>query len=172
MSEIKSKLENSPRKPRKTQRRPKLSDSLEDYLEAIYWLTRQHGVARATHIAKRINVGKSSVTAALKQLSEKGHVNYDPYQLITLTDSGEAIARDVVRRHEILKRFLVEVLAVEEKLAGETACKMEHHIEREVLNRLLQFVQLFDQYDLKNEPWAHAFNDACKQGTTPNEIPN
>jgi DtxR family Mn-dependent transcriptional regulator len=150
-------------------KRVKLSASLEDYLEAIYWLTRQHGVARATQIAGRVKVGKSSVTAALKQLADRGHVNYDPYQLISLTQSGETIARDVVRRHEILKRFMVEVLGVDDETAGETACRMEHNIEREVLDRLLRFVQLFDQYGLKNEPWADAFNSAFKQGTEKHE---
>jgi DtxR family transcriptional regulator, Mn-dependent transcriptional regulator len=77
----------------------------------------------------------------LKLLSEKGHVNYDPYQYISLTKSGQAAAEDIVWRHDVLKRFFVEVLDVDEPLAGETACKMEHNIDREVLNRLLRFVQ-------------------------------
>ncbi|MFA5865383.1 MAG: metal-dependent transcriptional regulator [Phycisphaerae bacterium] len=118
-----------------------LSASLEDYLEAIYWVSREHGVARVSQIADRIAVGKSSVTAALKLLSEKGYVNYDPYQYISLTGTGEALALDVVWRHDVLKRFFIEVLGINETLAGETACKMEHHIHREVLDRLLKFVQ-------------------------------
>jgi DtxR family transcriptional regulator, Mn-dependent transcriptional regulator len=118
-----------------------LSASLEDYLEAIYWLSRPHGVARVSQIAERLAVGKSSVTAALKLLSEKGYINYDPYQFITLTPFGETTALDIVWRHDVLKRFFVEVLEVDEKLAGETACKMEHHIDHEVLDKLLQFVQ-------------------------------
>jgi DtxR family Mn-dependent transcriptional regulator len=144
--------------------RPGLSASQEDYLEAIYWLSRQHGVARATHIARRVNVGKSSVTAALRQLADKGHINYDPYQLISLTPSGEILAKDVVRRHEILKRFLMEVLGVDDELAGTTACGMEHSIDREVLKRLLRFVQLFDKHNLKNTRWAESFNSTCKHG--------
>jgi DtxR family Mn-dependent transcriptional regulator len=150
------KIPNSPK--------PRLSASQEDYLEAIYWLSRQHGVARATHIARQVNVGKSSVTAALRQLADKGHINYDPYQLITLTPSGETLAKDVVQRHEILKRFLMEILGVENELAGKTACGMEHSIDREVLNRLLRFVQLFNKHNVKKTPWAESFNSTCKHG--------
>ena len=118
-----------------------LSASLEDYLEAIYWLSRDHGVARVSQIAQKIKVGKPSVTAALKLLSEKGYVNYDPYQFISLTKVGETMAKDVVWRHDVLKRFFVEILGIDEKLASETACKMEHNIDRKVLDRLLKFVQ-------------------------------
>jgi len=118
-----------------------LSASMEDYLEAIYWLSRQHGVARVSHIAERVKVGKSSVTAALKHLAESGHVNYDPYQFISLTPGGEEKALEIVHRHDVLKRFFVEVLGIEETLAGETACKMEHNIDQEVLDRLLDYVE-------------------------------
>jgi len=118
-----------------------LSASLEDYLEAIYWLSREHKVARVGQISEKLAVGKSSVTAALKLLAERGLVHYDPYQYISLTKAGARLALDIVWRHDVLKRFFVEILGVEEKLAGETACKMEHHIDREVLDRLLKFVQ-------------------------------
>lgn len=144
--------------------KPRLSASLEDYLEAIYCLSRKHGVARASQIANRINVGKSSVTAALKLLADKGHVNYDPYQLISLTRSGEAIAKDVVWRHEVLKRFLMEVLGVNEEQAGKSACGMEHSIDRDVLDRLLRFVQLFDNCRKDNRLWSEIFNSLCEHG--------
>ncbi len=129
-----------------------LSASLEDYLEAIYWLSHEHKVARVGQISEKLGVGKSSVTAALKLLSEKGLVHYDPYQFISLTKAGAKLALDIVWRHDVLKRFFVEILGVEEKLAGETACKMEHHIDREVLDRLLQFVQSTSTGAMKNEP--------------------
>jgi DtxR family Mn-dependent transcriptional regulator len=122
-------------------KRPKLSPSLEDYLEAIYWLAREHGVARVSHIAERIKVNKSSVTGALKLLAAKGYIEYDPYQFIQLSPSGEQLAKDIVRRHAVLKRFFVEILGVDEVLAGETACRMEHHLDPRVLKKLLEFVE-------------------------------
>ncbi len=126
-----------------------LSASMEDYLEAIFWLSRKHGVARVSHIAERVRVGKSSVTAALKHLAEMGHVNYDPYQYISLTGEGEEQARQIVHRHEVLKRFFMEILNIDEELAEESACKMEHSIDEEVLDRLLKYVESVQSDTLK-----------------------
>jgi DtxR family Mn-dependent transcriptional regulator len=120
-----------------------LSASLEDYLEAIFCVSRLHGVARAKDIAEKANVGKSSVTAALKLLSEKGLINYDPYQYISLTEKGETEAQKILRRHEVLKEFLVEILHVEDDLAGKNACRMEHQIDEHVLDKLIEFVDKF-----------------------------
>jgi DtxR family Mn-dependent transcriptional regulator len=86
-----------------TERSKPLSASLEDYLEAIYWVSREHGVGRVSHIAERMKVGKPSVTAALKHLSGKGYVNYDPYLYISLTEEGQVKAKEIVHRHDVLK---------------------------------------------------------------------
>ena len=67
----------------------KLSASLEDYLEAIYWATVEHGAARAKEIALRLGVRAASVTGALRTLAEKKFINYAPYELITLTEAGQ-----------------------------------------------------------------------------------
>ena len=75
-----------------------VSASLEDYLEAIFHTVDTKGAARAKDIVQRMGVNNSSVTQALRLLSEKELVNYTPYDVITLTDSGEKIALDVVRQ--------------------------------------------------------------------------
>ncbi len=75
-----------------------LSESLEDYLEAIYHLVAEKQVARSRDIATRLRVGRSSVTGALQALSEKGLVNYEPYEAITLTRGGRAAAARRARR--------------------------------------------------------------------------
>ena len=67
-------------------------------------------MCRAKDIADRLQVNKSSVTGALRSLSEKVLVNYAPYDIITLTAGGEKLAKDIVRRHETLKDFFVKIL--------------------------------------------------------------
>ena len=94
--------------------RPALSESLQDYLEAVYFLVQRNRVARMRDIAAMLSVGKSSVTGAVQALAQRGLVNYGPYQFITLTEAGKAAGRDLVSRHKILKRFLMEVLGVRE----------------------------------------------------------
>ena len=59
-------------------------------------------------------MNKSSVIGALRSLSEKGLVNYAPYDLITLTAEGEQVAKEVVRRHETLKDFFMKILLLDE----------------------------------------------------------
>ena len=66
-----------------------LSSNMEDYLEAIFHISSEKQAARAKDIADRLKVNKSSVTGALRSLSEKGYVNYAPYDIITLTGKGK-----------------------------------------------------------------------------------
>lgn len=113
-----------------------LSASLEDYLEAIYHIVEKKQAARAKDIVGRLGVHNSSVTQALHSLSDKGLVNYAPYDLVTLTDAGQEAAADVVERHRALRSLLVEVLGLEPSLAEADACRMEHDISREALERL------------------------------------
>jgi DtxR family Mn-dependent transcriptional regulator len=114
----------------------KLSRRLEDYLEAVLVLIRRDGAARVRDIAARTEVSKSTVTAALKQLDAAGLVHHDPYQLVTLTDRGRAVAGEICHRHEALVEFLTEVLAVDAKQAEANACRMEHVLDDEVVDRL------------------------------------
>ncbi len=122
----------------KTARR-ELSSSLEDYLEAVRDLVRVGRVARVRDIAARLRVGMPSVSVALKALGEKGLVNYDPYQVVTLTHRGEKVGGDIARRHAAIRAFLTGVLGVEPSLAESNACRIEHAIDDEVLQRLTDF---------------------------------
>lgn len=117
----------------------KLSASLEDYLEAIFNLADDEG-ARSKDIAKVLGVAKSSVTGALQLLRDKGLANYEPYGYVTLTVRGQVAAQEVVRKHEILKSFFVDVLGVENETAQRAACQAEHALEPEIIGRLLSFV--------------------------------
>jgi len=118
-----------------------ISASLEDYLETIFHLVEEERVARVRDIAARMNVQMPSVTGALHSLAAKDLVNYDPYSYITLTPRGEALAREVVRRHEVLTAFLTDFLGLDPETADRNACHMEHAIEPVVLSRLVEFVE-------------------------------
>lgn len=138
-----------------------LSSSMEDYLEAIFHIESVKQAARAKDIANRLNVNNSSVTGALKILSEKGYINYAPYDLITLTDKGKQHARKVVRKHYALKNFFVRVLGADAKEAEETACKMEHAISSNIMERLIRFVEFVEACPRGGEDWVKAFDEVC-----------
>jgi DtxR family Mn-dependent transcriptional regulator len=118
----------------------RLSDSLEDYLEAIHHIIRAKGAARGKDISERLKVNRSSVTGALRALAQKKLVNYAPYDLVTLTPEGGRAAERVIHRHEVLKDFICRVLGLEERIAEENACRMEHAASEPVLDRLAQFI--------------------------------
>jgi len=117
-----------------------LSASLEDYLEAILNLAGDSQGARSKDIAEALGVARPSVTGALQTLREKGLANYEPYGCITLTRQGQAAAREIVRKHDVLKAFFTDVLGVEPEAAQRAACRAEHALGPEVIGRLLRFM--------------------------------
>ena len=122
-----------------------ISTTGEDYLETICRLVGEKGVARVRDIAAALSVHKSTVSSSLKNLSEKGLVNYSPYEITTLTPQGREIAEDVVRRHEIIRDFFVQVLALGHDLADANACRAEHVLDAEVLERLASFARFVSE---------------------------
>ena len=136
-----------------------ISASLEDYLEAIFWLVREQRVARSKDIAERMGVTKSSVTGALRQLTANGYINYDPYSFVTLTESGEELAEMIAHRHQVLADFLERVLGVEASAADANACRMEHAIDNDVLKRLIRFVKFLDSEQPDVRAWMQAIEE-------------
>ncbi len=119
----------------------KLSASLEDYIEAIFHIVSEKKAARAKDISARLGVTGASVTGALHALSKRKLVNHQPYDVVTLTEAGEEKARDVVRRHKMLKMFFVSVLGIGDEEAEDCACKMEHAVPQNVLNRWTEYME-------------------------------
>ncbi len=138
-----------------------LTASLEDYLETIYHIIEDKQAARVKEIAKRLEVNNSSVTGALKTLSKKGLLNYAPYDVITLTDKGEVIALDVIRRHRVLKKFIINILCIEGETADDAACMMEHSVTPEVLERIVRFVEFTEVCPRSGKEWISGFRRFC-----------
>ena len=134
-----------------------LSASLEDYLEAILEIAGENKVARGKDIAKLLNVTKPSVTGALQVLAKKGLVNYQPYDYVTLTDSGMAEAARITKKHDIIKSFFVDILGVDSDLAQRAACKAEHALGPEVVSKLLDFTDFINEMSQKDTPVAVEF---------------
>ncbi len=143
-----------------------ISASMEDYLEAIFHIAAKKQAARAKDIAQRLGVNNSSVTGALRALSEKGYINYAPYDLITLTKKGSELAKDVVRRHEVLREFFIKVLSIDEAEADESACKMEHAVSNNILEKIIRFIEFVEICPRGGDEWIKGFNKFCDQGTT------
>lgn len=121
--------------------KPKLSENLEDYLEAISSISSEKGSARPTDIANAMSVKKPSVTAALNALAEKGLVEYRPYKPVILTKDGQTVADSVRRKHKLLSEFFTTVLGVNASEADLAACRMEHALEDGIMKKLVKFLK-------------------------------
>ena len=135
-----------------------LSEQHENYLEAILVLETKNNVARVKDIAARLGVQSGTVTSALKSLTDKGFINYKPYGFITLTSAGSRIATEVLRRHQVIKGFLENVLLLDEEIAENNACRMEHNMDKTAINRLVQFIDYIQQCPRTGEDWIANFN--------------
>lgn len=146
----------------KTPKTPEiLTSNLEDYLEAIFVLEIEQKFARAKDIAESLGVQRASVTGALQSLAQKGLIHYHPYSSVTLTPEGFRLASQVVYRHEVLKQFLQKFLQLAEDVAEANACRLEHHIDDQALESLIEFVQFIQKCPRTGEDWLKAFTRAC-----------
>ena len=114
-------------------------ESLEDYLETILILQKSRGQVRSIDIANEMNFTKPSVSVAMKNLRNNGFITMDSSCFITLTEEGRKIADMIYERHRLLSRWLIH-LGVEETIAVEDACRIEHVISPESFQAIKQHV--------------------------------
>ncbi len=134
-----------------------LSESMQDYLEAILAIQEKNQVARVKDIAEKLDILKGSVTGALKNLAEKGLINYEPYSFITLTEQGKAIAGEITRRHRVIRDFLQCILLMDPEAADQNACRMEHAMDREAVDRLVAFIEYIYKCPRTGADWIDGF---------------
>ena len=147
-----------PNKVRKAARQADIGQSAEDYLEAVLVLEHKERLVRVTGLARHLGVSKPSVVSALAGLDSKGLVRHERYGAVELTDAGRQRALETYRRHRLLRGFLEEVLQVTPDTAEKDACRMEHDLSPETVERLLKFV------DKRTKPAARKRRSARKGG--------
>ncbi|MBR4083979.1 MAG: metal-dependent transcriptional regulator [Lachnospiraceae bacterium] len=106
------------------------NESAENYLETILMLSKVRPVVRSVDIAEELGYKKSSISVAMKNLREKEHITVTKEGFIYLTDTGKEIAEMIYERHELLTKWLIS-LGVDEAIASEDACKIEHVLSTE-----------------------------------------
>jgi Mn-dependent DtxR family transcriptional regulator len=118
---------------------------MEDYLEVIYELIQYKGYATTIDISEYLNVSSPSVTKMVQKLNESGHLNYEKYRGIRLTDKGTLVAKNIRERHGLLAEFL-KIIGVDEDTANKDAEGIEHHLHPKTLEKLEYFIE-----DIKKE---------------------
>ncbi|PTV98887.1 DtxR family iron (metal) dependent repressor [Halanaerobium saccharolyticum] len=117
-----------------------LSESMEDYLEAIYNLIKENGSARVTDIANHLKIAASSVNQGLKKLNQEGLISQEKYGPIKLTESGLKAAEKVRCKHRMLYLFLHKTLGVSQESADHDACRIEHALSEESFSKMVDYL--------------------------------
>jgi DtxR family Mn-dependent transcriptional regulator len=119
----------------------KLTFTMENYLEAIYELSRDGSGARVSDIAERLGVTKASTNSAMSTLSEKGLIVNEKYKEIFLTPAGLKLAEFTSKKHQVIQEFFMEVLKINAEIADKDACAIEHVISGDSIYAMQQFLQ-------------------------------
>lgn len=115
-----------------------MTQSLEDYLEAVYMLIADGRSAQVSDVAETLSVKMPSVVRALRELKKLGLAEQEPYSPIRLTAKGTRVAKLVLNRHTLLRTFLMK-LGVSRRIADKDACLMEHILSAETLERIREY---------------------------------
>ncbi|MCX8059055.1 MAG: metal-dependent transcriptional regulator [Spirochaetes bacterium] len=118
-----------------------LTQSLEDYLEAIYILLLKHKVVRVKNIAEYLKVKQSSVNKAINELSKYNYIDHEKYGYIDLTDQGYKKANEIFNKHNLISNFLIKILNVSEENSYKDACIIEHYLSNETISKMEEFMK-------------------------------
>lgn len=117
------------------------TQSIEDYIKAIFQLRKDGDAVTTSALAERLEVRPASVSNMLRRLDDLELIRYEPYRGALLTAEGEKLARGMVRRHRLIERFLTEVLDFPWEAVHDEAERLEHAVSPrfvEAIDRLLE----------------------------------
>ena len=124
-----------------------ITKGLEDYIEYIYLALSQNQTLRAIDIANHFNISRASVSEMLIKLCEKELIIYEGRKGIIITDLGIIKAKKIIKKHNILLQFFSEVLGANHEDSSLNACKIEHVIDE----NLVEKIEKFSNFCIKNK---------------------
>lgn len=144
-----------------------LTESAQDYLEAILIIGEKKKVVRIRDIAKHLEVKMPSVVAMIKTLAKKNLVRHEYYGYVELTEEGLRQAKFIYERHKILFNFFHNLLGINSNIAKEDACKIEHYLNPKTLEYILKFIQFVETCPEGEPLWLSSFHYFIKHGKRP-----
>lgn len=129
----------------------RFNTTVQEYIEVIRDLVEDKQVARVKDIAKMRGVTRSSVSTALNMLRDLNLIDHEHYGYAILTEEGKKLGEILRKRHDVILRFLRDILLLDSGLADEEACRLEHAMCNEALNALVLFVETADSCPLRTD---------------------
>lgn len=112
------------------------SESIQDYLRAIYKLEAEGERATTSAIAERMSVSAPSVTGMLKKLAGLGLVEHERYRGASLTETGRRAAIEITRHHRLLEMYLAQNFGLGIEAVHAEADRLEHALSEELEARI------------------------------------
>ena len=117
----------------------KKDETIQNYLEAIYFISIEKNDVRAIDVVKYMNFSRPTVSVALKQLEKEGYINIKN-NIITLNETGKKIAKTMSERHEIIAKLLIK-LGVSKEAAYKDSCLIEHDLSSESFSAIKKYAK-------------------------------
>jgi DtxR family transcriptional regulator, Mn-dependent transcriptional regulator len=127
-----------------------LSPSSENYLEMMLNIQDEEKIIKISDIARRLKISKASVTQAITKLKNLGLVIHESYDPVTFTAAGIEAVSKVRNKHRLIKKFLTEVLNIDNKIAEKDACLMEHVLSVTTINKISEFIEKAEKFNDDN----------------------
>lgn len=122
-----------------------LTHSAAHYLTTILHLRERFGYARVTDVAEWLKISRGAASRAISVLKERGWIEEDPHRMLVLTESGQELARGIMRNYRVVESFLEDILGLPGVAAHEEACKMEHLLSPLTIKALDRLMRTLEQ---------------------------
>lgn len=118
-----------------------MHESGEDYIETIYLLKKKKGMVRSIDVANELGFSRPSVSRAVGILKDNGLLVVENDGELVLTEEGLKTAKSVYEKHKNLTTFLMMTTGVNETIAENDACRIEHIISPETFKGIKKFIK-------------------------------
>jgi DtxR family Mn-dependent transcriptional regulator len=133
----------------------------EEYIETIHEIIEEKGFVKVVDIVNELCLSPSTVSEMMNRLSNDGYINYEKYRGATLTDKGLKLALTLRKKHKVIQEFL-ETLGIEEEIANQDACRIEHVVSDETIKVLTSYIRFIEAH---SEPiWIERFKKFLYSG--------
>ena len=131
------------------------SESVQMYLLTIYRMRERERPVPVPLLVEEMGLTPASINEMCRKLEKKQLLSYVPYSGVNLTERGEELARDILRKHRLWEVFLVGKLDFDFEEAHEIACQLEHYTQDDLADRMEEFLEQ-PQVNPRGEPipWA------------------
>lgn len=136
--------------------------TIEDYVELVYNLQKKKERVHTNDIAQAFGINPASVTEVFQKLDEEGYIDYKKYSGVKLTKKGKKLAILTQNKHDSLKNFLL-LLGLDEQIAEEDACEMEHILHEETMEMITKFIETIETCEV-TPFWLKRFKEFVETG--------